>query len=433
MASALLAMPSYAAQPKLPELTGESSQTLAQAAKELKAALATGERNFTRQLDNYAQFQFSPALRPKLKDIFGTERPFPLERVPGSAKGQVDYVGKLAEHSYKQPNGTEFSWTEAVLNISTDKAGRTVTSTGAWPSLLITRPGSSFSVVNMRFSGKQQRGADGVAYGNGEVRIGAVTVRNMPAEGESKEVVRLDGIEMRSDVTRRGALAEIGYRASIDAIVIGNEQVDRSNFAMRVTRIPARTMVELDKMVREQERSKLPEDQQFKQMLKSLELIGKRAAIAGATLVIDDISAAYRGNVASIKGSIGFQKVTEADFKNVAVLGKKIVARFDLRLPVALVKDASRALAAKSIPASAPDAAQQIDRGADAMVSVVVGKAVTSGFAVVEQNELRSAIEIRNGKLTVNGKEIDIAKQLKAFGGKLLTPKEAPPEPAAEQ
>jgi uncharacterized protein YdgA (DUF945 family) len=256
-------------------------------------------------------------------------------------------------------------------------------------------------------------------------------MRATPAEGASKEVVRLEGIEMRSDVARRGAMAEIGYRSSVDAIVAGQERVERANIAFRVTNIPAKDMVELEKIVRAD--GKLSDVQQLKLMMKNMEAFGRRAALAGATLVIDDISAAYRGNVASIKGSIGFQKVTEADFKNVAVLGKKIVARFDLRLPVALVKDASRALAAKSIPASAPDAAQQIDRGADAMVSVVVGKAVTSGFAVVEQDELRSAIEIRNGKLTVNGKEIDIAKQLKAFGGKLLTPKEAPPEPAAEQ
>lgn len=442
MASAVLAIPTFApaANTQLPQLTGDPTQTLAQAARELKASLVIGERNFTKQLDNYAKFEFSPELRPQLKEIFGTERPFPLARVPGAAKGQIDYVGKLAAHSYQQPNGTEFSWTEAVLNFTTDKAGRSISSTGSWPSLLLTRPGSSFSVVNMSMTGKQQRAADGVAYGNANFKIGAITVRNLPAQGESREVVRLDGVEVRSDVTRRGAMAEIGYRTSIDAIVVGDEQIDRSNVALRLTKIPPKAMVELDKLLRAQENSKLSEEQQFKLLLQNLEAFGKRAAMAGATLVIDDISAAYRGNVASLKGSIGFQKVVEADFKNYAVLGKKIVARFDVRLPLALMKDVSRVFFARTVNASVPDAEQQIDKGADAMVSVMVGKAITAGFAVMDKDALRSTIEIRNSKLIVNGKEIDAASQLKAFSGKLLSPKatadSAPdlqPEPAAEQ
>jgi hypothetical protein len=35
---------------------------------------------------------------------------------------------------------------------------------------------------------------------------------------------------------------------------------------------------------------------------------------------------------------------------------KKLVAHFDVRVPVALIKDIGRAVAAKSVPADAPDA-----------------------------------------------------------------------------
>jgi uncharacterized protein YdgA (DUF945 family) len=448
MASTLLAISSsaLAADTKSPQFIDKQAATaLAQAAKELRESQA-GERNYVRQLDNYAKFEFSPELRPALKKIFGSERPFPLERVAGGAKGQVNYVGKLAPYTNKQQNGTDFSWTEMSANLSTDKAGRSLSSTVSWPSLVVTRPGATFSMVNMNMSSKQQRGADGVAYGNAQFKIGVITFRDtQPGSSESKEVVRLEDLEARSEVNRRGAMAEIGYRTSIKAIVAGKEQVDNTNFAIRLTSIPAKAMVELDNLARAQENSKLSQEQQTSLMLKNMADFGKRAAIAGATLVIDDISAAYRGNVASIKGRIGFQKVVEADFKDIAVLLKKLVARFDVRVPVALIKDVSRAVAAKTVNPSAPDADKQIAGGADAMSSMVVDKAISSGIAVIEKNELRSAIEIRNGKLIVNGKEVDVGTLMKALGVRTMpqtvpapvsAPQRAPevqPEPAAEQ
>jgi uncharacterized protein YdgA (DUF945 family) len=447
MASAVLAIPSYAAATKAPAPIAASSSVLAEAAKELETL--KGERNYARQLDSYAKFEFSPELRPKLKEIFGTERPFPLERAPDSVKGQINYVGKLAAHSYKVSSGSEFSWTEASANIATDKSGRTLNITASWPSLLVTSPGSTLSAVNMGMTSKMQRGADGVAYGYTDIRIGALTARGaQPGSSESKEVVRLDGVSVRSDMTRRGATAETGARFSVDAIVLGAERVERANFAFRVTKIPANDLAELDKALSKQDSSKQPSSAQFKEMMTIIQDFGKRWAIAGATLFIDDISASYRGNMASIKGNIGFQKVVEADFKSPMAWAKKIVGRFDVRVPVALVKDIARAAAAKSVDAAAPDAARQIESGADAMSSMVIGKAVSNGFAVIEKGELRSAIEIKNGKLQINGKDIDVAKQLQAASAAIM-PKivpapgrpvppvppvapEAQPEPAAE-
>ena len=75
------------------------------------------------------------------------------------------------------------------------------------------------------------------------------------------------------------------------------------------------------------------------------------------------------------------------------------------------------------MPPDTPDAAKQIDAGADAMVSFVVGKAVTDGFAVVEKDELRSTIDFKDGQLTINGKVIDLSKLQMNAGAK----KEAPP------
>ncbi|WP_343729350.1 DUF945 family protein [Duganella sp.] len=410
-AGALLAIPAHADQARqFPELlTKEHAATLSQAMKELRAAQGN-ERNMVKLLDAQSKFEFSPELRPKLKEIFGTERPFPMQRVPG-AKGQINYVAKLAPYLWVQGNGTDFSWTELTANISTDKAGRGVNATMKWPSLVIARQEGSANLQNMSMATRQQRGADGVSYGTATFGIAAIIVRDAAVGGkEARELIRFEDMQARSESVRRGSMAEIGYRSSTKAIVFGAERVERVNLAFRLTQIPAKAMAELDQSLRKQEESQLAPEAQQALMMRKLTEFGKRLVQAGAVLNIDDISAAYRGNVAAIKGRITFQKVVEADFDSVATLMKKLVAHVEVRVPVALIREVGRAITSKSLPPDTPDATKQIDAAADGLVSMVVGKAVTGGFAVVEKDELRSNIDFKNGQLTINGKAVDLPK-----------------------
>lgn len=410
-AGALLAIPAHADEARqFPELlTKENAATLSQAMKELRAAQG-GERNMVKLLDAQSKFEFSPELRPKLKDIFGTERPFPMQRVPG-AKGQINYVARLAPYLWVQGNGTDFSWTELTANIATDKAGRGVNATMTWPSLVIARQEGSANLQNMSMTTRQQRGADGVAYGTATFGIGSIIVRDAAVGGkEARELMRFEDMQARSESVRRGSMAEIGYRSSTKAMVFGAERVERINLAFRLTHIPAKAMAELEQSLRQQEAGQLAPEAQQALMMRKLKDFGKRLVQAGAVLNIEDISAAYRGNVAAIKGRVTFQKVVEADFDSVATLMRKLVAHVEVRVPVALIREVGRAIAGKSVPPDTPDAAGQIDAAADGMVSVVVGKAVTGGFAVVEKDELRSNIDFRNGQLTINGKAVDLPK-----------------------
>jgi uncharacterized protein YdgA (DUF945 family) len=218
--------------------------------------------------------------------------------------------------------------------------------------------------------------------------------------------MRFEDLRARSETVRRGSMAEIGYRSSTKAIVFGNERVERVSFAFRLVNIPAKAMAELDQSLRAQQSLDLAPDAQQELMLRTLKDAGKRLVKAGAVLNIEDISAAFHGNTASIKGRVAFQKTVDADFDSVPALMKKLVAHFDVRVPTALIKDVGRAIAV--VPPDAPDAAKQADAGADGLVSFVVGKAVTGGFAVIENGELRSSIDYKNGVLTVNGKTIAV-------------------------
>jgi uncharacterized protein YdgA (DUF945 family) len=415
MASAALAVPSFAqnaipaAAPKPPEiLKPETSATLRAAQKEVETAVGK-ETNTARQMALFARFQFSPELQPNLKKMFGTERPFPIERVASGAKGRINYVGKLAPYTYVQGNGTDFTWTELTAKLSADKAGRTLDADASWPSLMISRPGGSFSLQDMSLISKRQRGADGVDYGTATFKVGSIVVRDS-ADGSSeiKEVMRFEGIDAKSDIRRRGAMADIIYGSSTRAIVFGDERIERANFAFRITNVPGKALADLTKQMREQQGANIEDEAERKRLLKTVTDFGKRVITSGATLFIDDISAAYHGNVASLKGRLGFQKVVEADFGNISALMKKIVAHFEVRVPVALVRDVARVFAAKSVDPMAPDADKQIDAGADAFVSMVVGKTVSGGYGAVVQDELRTVIDIKDNKITVNGKAIEI-------------------------
>lgn len=399
--------PQAAATPAPPSLIKSATiETLAGAMMEVNA-LKSGPQDVVKKLDRYAKFEFSPELRPKLKAIFGTERPFAMQRAAGS-KGQINYVAKLMPHTYLEEGGTVFTWSELNAKIATNMAGSTMNSSAAWPSLSIAGLQSGATFQNMRFDFKQARAADGVWYGAAVATIGAMSIRSTaPMARDAKEVFRIDDLVTRSEVLRRGKKAEVLYGFSTKAIASGGDKIDRANIGLRLVNVPAQTMANLDYELHNQQASGLAPAAQHEIMLRTLTRFGKDLVIGGVGVVIDDIGASYRGNTASIKGRIDFDKVVEADFDAPLNFARKIVAHLELRLPVALVNDVSRLVASKQVNAAAPDAAQ-IDTAARNMAAVVVGKLVNEGFAVMDKGELRSAIDIKNGKVTFNGKTVPL-------------------------
>lgn len=400
--------PQAAARPVPPSLIKSATiETLAAAAKEMHAATG-GQQDAGKKLDLYARFEFSPELRPKLKAIFGSERPFPMQRTVGT-KGQINYAAKLMPHTYLEDGGTVFTWAELSTKVSTNKAGSMMNFSSTWPSLSIAGMQSGVTLQNMRFDFKQSRATDGVWYGTAVATIGTMSVRaTAPGTHEAKDVFRIDDMQARSEVLRRGKKAEVVYGWSSKAITAGGEKIDRANIGVRLVNLPAQAMADLDSELRNEQVSGLAPAAQRQVMMRTLTHFGKDLVISGAAVVIDDISASYRGNTASIKGRIDFDKMVDADFSAPLEFGKKIIARLDVRLPVALVNDVSHLVAAKQVNASAPDAAQQIDAAARNMAAVVIGKLVNEGFAVMDKGELRSAIEVKNGKITFNGKVVPL-------------------------
>jgi uncharacterized protein YdgA (DUF945 family) len=173
-----------------------------------------------------------------------------------------------------------------------------------WPSLVIARPDLSVSLENMTLVAKQQRAADGVDYGVANFGVGLVSVRDVTVgDKDAKKLMRFEGITARSETSRRGNNVEIAYRSTVNAMVMGDERVDHANFAFRLTNVPVKVMADFSRSMREQNAQKLDPKAQQELMLKNMKDLGKRALQSGAVLLIDDISAGYRGNVAAIKAA----------------------------------------------------------------------------------------------------------------------------------
>ncbi|GJJ01408.1 hypothetical protein RugamoR64_19460 [Duganella rhizosphaerae] len=382
-------------------------EAITAAAKEINAAMG-GETDTVKRLEILSKLEFSPELRAQLKEVFGSERGIPVLRTSGP-KGQAIYTTKLAPHTYLDESAVAFSWAELNSRSVVNKAGTTLDSSMTWPSLSIVGASASGTIEKMSMDLKQARAKDGLWYGTVGMKVGAVAVRGTtPGSSEFKETARLEDIAVNGGVALRGKKADASYALSIKSIVFGGDRVDRANFGMHVLNLPAQALADLDHEIKKIQGSGLPADAQTEVTLKTMKSFGKSMATSGASLVIDDISAAYHGNTASIKGCVDFDKVVEADFDAPIELAKKIIARFDVRLPVAMVNDVSRLMASKQVDAAAPNSAGQIDLAAKNIAGLVIGKLVNEGFAVMDKGELRSTIDIRNGKVTFNGKIVPI-------------------------
>ena len=368
--------PQTAATP--PALQSTAMLTVISAANEVQLALKP-QPDLVKKLDLYTKFEFSPELRPKLAELFGAERPFPMVRAAGP-KGQLAYTAKLKQFTYLDASGTVAMWNDLNTKIVTNKAGSVLNFTSTWPSLSIAGPQTTVVLEKMSFDGKQSRGADGVWYGSATAKMGSLTVFAGPSRREGKEAFRLDDMQTRAEQIRRGKKAEVVYGWSTRAIVANGEKIDHANIGVRLVNVPTQVLANFDRELRNEGASGLAPSAQHEVTMRTLTRFGKELVTGGASVVIDDISASYRGNSASIKGRVDFDTVVEADFLDPVAFGKKIIAHLDLRLPVALVNDVSHLVAAKQAIAMPQKTSAQIDTDAKTIADLVIGKLVNEGL-----------------------------------------------------
>ncbi|CAH0161249.1 hypothetical protein SRABI118_00765 [Massilia sp. Bi118] len=402
LAASLLVLPAAAdeVKPATRPAPGPVMDAMQSAARELQ--LAQDPRlPLPVQLDNLAALRYSPETAAKLSAIFGNDRPLSFERQQ-PRPGRLAWRMRLQPLHYEGPDKSRVDWDEALVEFDMDKAGKAVDFKGHWNTLAAEDPAMRLSAEGMTLSGRQRQAADKLWFGNGQLRIARVHGET-PATPNAGKDFTMDDLRMDWRTVERPKTVDMQFQQRIGSIAAAGEKVEDVRFDMRIVNIDRASMVAMQaagERQRAQLKTMTPE-QRLAAMKPLLQTFGKAAILRGSSIEIDEISARFHGNKASIRGRIGLAGAVEADLRDLPALIRKIVARFEIRVPVAIVRDVSAIVAVRQ---GQPPAAGQT------ITDVVVGKLLGGGFAKLENDVLVSNLEFRNGKLTANGKEIALPK-----------------------
>lgn len=351
------------------------------------------------RLDAMTSFQPSPETAQKLLKVYGSAQPWTLAHAP-AAKGRFGYLGRLAPVHYVSEQGETYDAAEMRVAISLDKASHDMVARVDWPSLTGEDKNMRFSLRDMHATSKQTRGFGDLWFGDSQVDIGKV---KLEAKGPGVNI-GFDDVRIRTAVTLRAQSVEMAHGMTIKAISVAGERIDNFTLATRITNIDKATMVGMKALGEKPAPATGTAEQRLAALAPTLRTMGKAAIGHGTAFVIDELSARYHGNTVSIKGRVGLEGAVEADLDSMATLVKKIAAHFDVKVPVAMIRDISTAVATRqaSTQANPPPVAQI----AQSMADLMVGKAINSGYARMENDVLVSSIEWRGGVLRINGKEV---------------------------
>jgi uncharacterized protein YdgA (DUF945 family) len=363
------------------------------------------------QLDNVAAMRYTPETSAKLRAVFGNDKPLTVERQPAKP-GRLAYRMRLQPLHYAGPDNSRVDWDEALIDIDMDKAGKTADFKGHWTTLTAEDPTMRLSAQGISLSGRQQRSRDHLWFGNGQLRIARVRGETPQAPTAGMDLT-MDDLRMNWRTVEHPKTIDMEFRQRIGSIAAAGEKVEDVRFDMRIVNIDRASMVALQaagERQRQQLKSITPE-QQLAAVKPLLLDLGKSAILRGSALEIDEISARYRGNKASIRGRIGLLGAVEADLRDMGALVKKIVASFEIRVPVAMVRDIAGVIAQRQAKqqGQASDSMAPAQMG-QTMTDIVVGKLVGAGYARIENDVLVSSVAFRNGELTANGKKVELPK-----------------------
>jgi TonB family protein len=360
----------------------------------------------TQRLERLAGARPSAETEAKLRAAFGTDRLYSIERLP-ALPGKVGYRATLFPLRYASPEGKSVDWTEGRLDISLNPAGTAMSMHGALESFAYEDKDSNLTVRGIAFDANQRRGYAGMWFGEAKGQVADVHIKG---KGEAPPM-DMRGMSFASRLVEKPKTVDMVYESGIKTIAMAGEQVDDLRFAMRFSGIDKKAMADL-KAAGERQQNQLAglsPEQQAEAGKAMMLAFGKAALSRGAAIELDDFSASYHGQKAALKGRVSFQGATAADLNDAKLLMKKLVARAEVRVPIALVREIAGAVVARQAAqqGGATDP-QSIARLRESATDVVVGKLVGGGFARVENDVLVSTIEWRNSVLTANGKTVPL-------------------------
>jgi TonB family protein len=399
------AKPAAAAQPVMFQAFAAAVQEMRQAYDQDAHPNAYFEKMLT--------FQHSPETMQLIVEAFGTDRPWGLEKV-GVEQGKTHWRSPLFALRRTTPSGGTVEWSELTSDVLVDQAGKTLEFRAAWPSFSYEDKDALITLRDGALAGTNRRSGK-LWYGNMEGSLASVEVA-----GKTKPLsMAMRDLRFASKVEERPRTVQMTQTFGIKAIEFAGERIDDFTIAMRVANLEKAALVAMQEAEKKLGAKQVATRDDLSAMMPLFKTMLRGAAKYKTALLVDEMSFAYHGHKAMLKGRVGLDGVREADLADMAKVAKRVQARVEIKVPLALVREvaltvARQQLAAAAAAGKAQAQPQDLAKVAQSVTDAVVGKLLGNGYARLQNDMLVSTIEFRDGVLRVNGKKIDLPKPAKA-------------------
>jgi len=383
-------------------------QAYSAAWKELAPILSMD--NVKAELKQLNRFEFSAETKKKLFELFGNENPLHLKSKP-LKNGNAELAFVCDSLDYQDPKSGSKTHTDALIGKSVFSQRYRKEHTVAKLASINFDDGKSTQVSANGFSyvADQTRGDGGLWFGTGVAKLD-----HLAFDDRTKDVhVNVDGVTLKSELKKRGKLMDMVSDSFIKSINWGSDSVGPVHMAFKVSNIDAKEFAAFVEKEKALNQTQATDAQRTAATVGMVKALGIATLKQGGAIEIPDISVQYHGMTAGLNGRIAFSNVLESDFATPKLIAEKVIARFDLHVPMALVTYISRKFSRSSLETQSKSNGQPVtDQAVDAMAKGMVGnimiKPLQEKWIRIENGTLLSTIEFKMGKLTVNGQPVSL-------------------------
>ena len=344
---------------------------------------------------------FSQEQKDAARAVFGSEDPIKVKRLPGKGPRAL-YSMTIPAHRYESDE-MQAAWKDIAVNLSIGASGA-MQATGSMAELQVKDIKGQFDVRGVKASG--QRKSDALV-GNYRVDIAKMAF-GLP---NGTNAFSFHNSRFAGDSKRQGKFVHMQTDFSVEQLKFDAVAVDRLHMGMRMRNLEAGALMEWKKAAEEFQARGESDPKAIAEFMGKFKNLFQRLMLRGASLDIDDISGQYRGNKVAMKMKLAMPNAVAADFDDAASVIKKLDGRIQVTVPLAVVRDVTRAIT-EAVNRGKEAPAQPVDKMASDMYEAVVGKMLANGFARMEKDALHTTIELKRGVLLVNDKAVPLESLL---------------------
>jgi uncharacterized protein YdgA (DUF945 family) len=362
------------------------------------------------KLKQLNRFEFSAETKKKLFDLFGNESPLHLKsKQLKNGNTELAFVWDSLDYQDAK-SGSKIHTSELSGKSVFSRRYSKEHTVAAMPSIVFDDGKSTqVSANGLSYVADQNRGYSGLWFGTGVAKLD-----HLAFDDKAKDLhVNVDGVTLKSEVKKRGKLLDMDSDSIIKSINWGNDSVGPVHMAFRVSNIDGKEFAAFVEKTKALNQTQATDAQRAAATVGMAKELGIATLKQGGTIDIQDLSVQYHGMTAGLNGRIAFKNVLESDFATPKLIAEKVVARFDLHVPMALVTYISRKFSRNSLETQSKNSGQPVtDQAVDAMakgmVDNMMAKPLQEKWIRIENDTLLSTIEFKMGKLSVNGQAVPL-------------------------